>query len=87
MRRSKRRIACSGFFFAEAPSPLNPSAFFSVYVYVLFSFRRKKREPEKKAGNMPRKQPLLSPVSGTCLPCKKHFAGLFFFFLPFFFFL
>ena len=49
MRRSKRCIACSGFFFAEAPSPLNPSPFFSVYVYVLF-LSVKEKEPSESSG-------------------------------------
>ena len=44
MRRSKRCIACSGFFFAEAPSP-----FFSVYVYVLF-LSVKEKEPNESSG-------------------------------------
>ena len=76
MRRSKRRIACSGFFFAEAPSPLNPSAFFSVYVYVLFSFRRKKREPEKKAGNPPGLARRARPSAALAFPAKI-FCGAF----------
>ena len=46
--------------------------------YVLFSFREAKREPEKKAGNPTRILPLRPPVSGTHIPRKKYFAGLFF---------
>ena len=49
-----------------------------VLFYVLFSFRGKKREPEKKAGNPLGQYRYARPSAALAFTRKNNFAGLFF---------